>query len=75
MNICGIRLALDNIEDTDVAARLARRDGDHAILGLEESAHDVQDGSFTHRLRLLDVGAGERRVGRNQEVRSRCRNE
>jgi hypothetical protein len=30
----GVGFALDDVEDTDVAARLAGVDGDHAVLGL-----------------------------------------
>lgn len=34
-HICRVHIALDDIEDRDVACRLAGRRGDHAVLWLE----------------------------------------
>lgn len=75
MHICRVGLALDDIQDADVAAGLAGCDGYHAILGLEESAHDIEDGSFAHSLCLCDGVSREWRVGRDQEVGPRSGNQ
>lgn len=64
----GIGFALDDVEDADVAAFLAGGGGDHAIFGLQEAAHDVEDGGFADRFGLLDVVAGEGGVGGHEEV-------
>jgi hypothetical protein len=42
MDFCGIGIALDYIQDADVTTLFARRGTDHAILGLEKTAHDIQ---------------------------------
>lgn len=72
MNILGVNLALDDVEDRDIAALLAWVCRDHAVLGLEKAAHDVQDGGFPHGLGLLDVVASERSVGGHEEVTAWC---
>ena len=43
--------------------------GDHHVLGLEQSPHDVEDGGLPHG-RVVRVG-GQRRVARHQEVQVR----
>ena len=59
-----VDVALDDVEDGDVARRLARRRRDHAVLGLQEAAHDVEDGRAPDGLRL-----GRRWKGRRRERR------
>jgi hypothetical protein len=68
VHVGGVHLALDDVEDGDVAALFAGDGGDHAVLGLEQAAHDVEDGGFADRLGLLDLVAGKRGVGGHEEV-------
>ena len=72
MNLGGVHLALDDVEDGDVAVVQVlpvRARADHHVLGLQQPPHHVQ-----HR-RLPDVGRlllrGERRVASHQEVEAR----
>ena len=41
MYVCWVGFALYDIQHGDVAGALAGCHGDHAILGLEQAAHDV----------------------------------
>lgn len=50
MHVGWVDLALDDVEDGDVAGFLGGVGGDHAVLGLEETAHDVEDGGFADGL-------------------------
>ena len=59
-----VGFALDDVEDADVAAGLAGLSADHLILGLKESAHDIEHGGFADGARGFDVLAGEGRVAR-----------
>ena len=68
VHIVWIGFALDDVEDGDVAGFLAGRGGDHAVLGLQQPPHDVEHGGLAHCLGLLDVVAGEGRVGGHEEV-------
>lgn len=72
MHVCGVCFTLDDVEDTHVAARLAGVDGDHAVLGLEETTHDVQNGCLADCLGLLDVVACEWGVRSDEEVGAWC---
>lgn len=71
MDVCGVNFALDHVQDGNVAALLAGNSRDHAILGLEESAHDVEHCSLSHSLGLFDLIACEGGVGCHEEVASR----
>lgn len=53
----GIHLALDDVEDGDVAvARLPLPPcGNHHVLGLQEPPHHVQDRGFPHTCHLKGV--------------------
>ena len=73
MNICGVNFSLDNIEYGYVAALFARICGHHAILRLEQTAHDVQNCGFANCLGRLDIIAGERSIGGHEKMASRCR--
>lgn len=68
MHVCRVDLALDDVEDGDVAGLLRGVGGDHAVLGLEEAAHNVEDGGFADCLGGLEGGAGEWRIGGHQEM-------
>ena len=70
-HVCRIGLALDDVEDGDVAAALARVRRDHAVLGLQQAAHDVEHSCLAHRLGRLCVVAREGRVRRHEEVAAR----
>lgn len=61
-----VDVALDDVEDGDVARRLARRRRDHAVLGLQEAAHDVEDGRAPDGLRLGGRWRGRRRERRKE---------
>jgi hypothetical protein len=41
VHVCWVDLALDHVEDGDVAALLARDSRHHAVLGLQQPPHDV----------------------------------
>lgn len=41
-----VHVALDDVEDGDVSGFFGRGEGDHAVLWLEEAAHDVEDRGF-----------------------------
>ena len=63
-----VGLALDDVEDGYVAAPLARVGRHHAVLGLQQPSHDVQDRRFPHRLCLLDLVTREGRIRSHEEV-------
>lgn len=77
MHVRRVHLALDDVEDRNVAALaagLAARAGrrrHHAVLGLKQAAHDVEHGGLAHRLSLLDLVAGKGGVGSHEEVGAR----
>lgn len=74
MHISWINLALNDIKNGDVATLLAWICGDHAVLGLEETTHDVENSGFSHGLGLLDGVACEGCVGGHEEMTAGCRN-
>lgn len=74
-HLSGIGFSLYDVQDTDVATRFTWRRRDHAILGLQEPSHNIEDCCFTHGLRLLDVVTREGRVGGHEEVAARGWNE
>ena len=47
-----VDVALDDVEDGDVARGLARRRRDHPVLGLQQPAHHVEHGRAPDRLSL-----------------------
>lgn len=57
-HVGGIDLALNNVENRDVAGRAVRDRGarDETVLGLEEASHHVEDGRLPHRLGLKKKG-------------------
>lgn len=59
MYIRRVCFSLNYVEDTDVAAGFAGVDGNHAVLRLQQTAHDIQNSGLTHCLGLFDVVAGE----------------
>ena len=69
--IGGVSFAHDDVQDGNVAAVLAGIGADHAVLGLQESPHDLQHGCPPHRLGGLDVLACEGCVAGLQEVAAR----
>ena len=71
MYICGIGFAHDDVQDGNVAAVLPRFGRDHLVLGLEETTHDIEDGSFADSFGRFDIVAGERCVARLQEMAAR----
>ena len=75
VHICWVHLALDDVENRDVAAFLARYGRDHPILGLQQSSHDIQYRRLPHCLGLLDLVAREWRIRGHQEVTPRCGNQ
>lgn len=73
-----VDLALNDVEDRDVARCAVRhrgRGGDHAVLGLEKSAHDVEHGGLADRfgLRRDLVSKTHRGRGRRDEPDQSCR--
>lgn len=75
MHIGRVHVALDDVQDGDVAALLAGYSRHHAILGLQQSSHHVENRRLAHRLGLFHLVASERRVRRHQEVASRSRDQ
>lgn len=75
MYVCRIGFALDDIEDANVAAGFAGDNRNHAVLGLQQTAHDVQDCGFPNCFRLFDIVAREGCVGCDQEMAAWGRNE
>lgn len=73
MHIRRIHLALNHIQNGNVTALLARYRRHHAVLWLQQSPHHVQHRRLTDCLSLLNLVTGEWRVGRHEEVASRCR--
>lgn len=71
VHVCRVNLTLDDVENGDVAAFLARLRRHHAVLGLQQTAHHVQHRRLAHSLGLLDLVSGEGRVSRHEEVASR----
>ena len=61
-------VALDDVENGDVAGGFGRFDADHGVFGLEEAAHHVENGGFAHGFCLRDVVAREGSVGGHEEV-------
>jgi hypothetical protein len=51
-HVGGIDVALNNVQDRDVARRLARYGGNHPIFGLQKTAHHVQYRRTPDRLGL-----------------------
>ena len=41
MDVGRVDIALDNVKDGDVASSFAGSGQNHAVLGLEETAHDI----------------------------------
>ena len=74
MHISRVNLALDDVQNGDIAALLARNRRHHAVFGLEEAPHHVKDSRLADRLRLLDLIACERRVCCHEEVATWRRN-
>ena len=62
MHVCWICFALDDVENTDVATGFAGVDRNHAVLGLQQATHDIQDRCLSDCLSLFDIIACERRV-------------
>lgn len=50
----GIDVTLNNVENRDVACRLARYGGNHPVFGLQETPHHVQHGRTPDRLGLVE---------------------
>lgn len=71
MNVCRVGLALDDVENADVAAGFAGVDRDHAVLGLQQPTHYVQHRCLAHCLGLVDVVACEGCVRCEEEVAAR----
>mmetsp|Transcript_45793 Transcript_45793/g.33518 ORF Transcript_45793/g.33518 Transcript_45793/m.33518 type:complete len:219 (-) Transcript_45793:274-930(-) len=65
VDLSGVYFSLDDVEDRDVSS-LFDAGGHNDVLGLEESAHDVEDSSLPDG-RLLLVH-GERSVASHEEV-------
>ena len=42
MDVRWVNVTLDDVQDGDVAGRLARAGRNHAVLGLQQSAHHVE---------------------------------
>ena len=40
--VCRVDVALNDVQDGDVAGRLARAGRNHAVLGLQQAAHHVE---------------------------------
>lgn len=75
MYVRRIGLALDDVQHGDVTGGFAGREGDHAVLWLEEAAHDIEDCGLADCLRGFDGCAGEGCIGGHEEVAARGRDE
>ena len=75
VDLCGICLALNDIEDGDVAAALGHDCRNHLVLWLQETTHDIQDSSLADTLGFIGLVAGEWCVAGHQVVTARRRNE
>jgi hypothetical protein len=68
VNVCGINLSLDDVEDGDIATLFAGVGRDHAVLWLKETTHDVEHGGLADRLGLFDYAACEGSVRGHEEM-------
>lgn len=68
MNVCGIHLALNDVQDGNVTTLFAGHRRNHAVLGLEQTSHDVENSSLANCLCLLYLVTGKWRVGGHEEV-------
>lgn len=68
MYIRGVHVALNDVEDGNVARLFAGGGGNHTVFGLEEAAHYFEDGGFADGAAGVDVFAGKGGVGGLQEV-------
>lgn len=75
VHVRGVDFALDDVQDRDVAALLAGDGRHHAVLGLEQPPHDVENGRLAHGLGLLDLISGEGGICRHEEMAPWCRDE
>ena len=69
--ICRVGFSLDDVEDGDVAALLARVGADHPVLWLQQSPHDVQYCRLADSLGLLNLVTRKGRVTCHEEVTAR----
>ena len=69
--ICRVGFSLNDIENGDVAALLARVGANHPILWLKQSPHDVQHCRLADSLGLLNLITSKRSVTCHEEVTAR----
>ena len=50
----GVDVTLNNVENRDVACRLARHRGNHPVFGLQKTTHHIQHGRTPDRLGLVE---------------------
>ena len=50
----GVDVTLNNVENRDVACRLARYGRDHPVFGLQKTSHHIQHGRTPDRLGLVE---------------------
>ena len=51
-HISRVDVSLDNIQDGDVAGGFARNGGNHPVLRLQQTSHNIKDCRPSYRLRL-----------------------
>lgn len=73
MYIGRINIALNDIQNRDVATLLAWNSGHHSVFGLEKSTHNIQDCGLSYSLSLLEVIACEWCVRGHKEMAARSR--
>lgn len=68
-----ICLSLNDVQYAYVAATFAWLCEHHAVLGLQQSPHDIKNCSLTHQLGLFDILASEGRVRCHEKMTTRSR--
>jgi hypothetical protein len=74
VDICWVDFSLNYVEDGDVAALLAWCGGDHAVLRLKETSHNVENCSLANSLGLFNIVPCEWCVRGHEEVTAGRRN-
>jgi hypothetical protein len=70
--ISRVHLALNDVQNRDVACGLAGRGRDHAIIWLKQPAHDIQNSRPPNRFGLVDLITRERCIRCHEEVAAWC---
>ena len=73
VHLSWVGLSLDDVENTNVAAGFTGSGGDHSILWLQQSSHDIKHSSLTNSFGLPNTITREWGIRGHEEVTSRGR--